>query len=202
MMEKIKTYFPNFEAWQYEKLQQAMELHQYWNSKINLISRKDITNLEVHHYLHSLSILLFQQIEKGSSVLDVGTGGGFPGIPLAIALPDVRFTLIDSIQKKIKVVTEIANELSINNLDALQIRAEAYKGIHTWVIARAVSQWDEFYSVSKKNAGQGIIYYKGGDLKAELQRVPKSHLSVFNIYEKLQEPFFETKKIVSLRQLY
>ncbi len=198
MLKLIKKYFPEFHKDTFERLAIAMRLHQEWNAKINLISRKDIENLECHHYLHSLSILKFITIFDGAEVLDVGTGGGFPGLPLAIVLPKVQFYLLDSIQKKLNVIEDIKQNLGLENVRTVWSRIEDYKFKHDILTARAVSSLPKFYSLVKKNVKKQILYLKGGDFAGELQQIPMP-IELYKIHEKISEPFFETKKIVSLR---
>lgn len=198
MLEIIPKYFPEFSNEILEKLEQSLNLHKEWNKKINIISRKDIENIECHHYLHSLSILKFIEIQKGMEVLDVGTGGGFPGLPLAIILPHVQFFLLDSIQKKLKVIEDIKQKLDLKNVHIIWSRVEDYKGKHDILTARAVTSLPNFYEMVKKNVKKQIIYIKGGDFDKELKEI-KLPYEIYKISEKIQEPFFETKKIVSLR---
>ncbi len=198
MLPLIPKYFPEFNSEVLEKLEEAMSLHKAWNEKINVISRKDIENIECHHYLHSLSLLKFINIQDGVEILDVGTGGGFPGIPLAIALPNVQFFLLDSIQKKLKIIEDIKLRLNLKNVKVIWSRVEEYKGKHDILTARAVTSLPNFYEIVKKNVKKNIIYIKGGDFAEELKLIKLPH-EVYEIFQKIQEPFFETKKIVSLR---
>ncbi|GIV43205.1 MAG: ribosomal RNA small subunit methyltransferase G [Bacteroidia bacterium] len=198
MLRFIPKYFPEFEQEKLEKFEKALHLHREWNEKINVISRKDIDNLECHHYLHSLSLLKFVNFQEGMEILDVGTGGGFPGIPLAIALPKVQFFLLDSIQKKLKIIEDIKQQLNLSNVKVIRSRVEDYKSKHDILTARAVTSLPHFYSMVKKNVKKRIIYIKGGDFAEELAQI-KLPYEIYSISEKIQEPFFETKKIVSLR---
>ena len=150
-MTEIDKYFPKLTQEQKEKYSKLVQLYKYWNSKVNLISRKDIDNLEINHILHSLSIVKIVSFKDSTSVLDVGTGGGLPGIPLAIFFPKVNFTLIDSIGKKIKVVKSICNELSINNVDAINDRVENHLDHYDFILSRAVTSMDKFYKLVNKN---------------------------------------------------
>lgn len=203
-MQEILKHFPKLteeQVLQFEKLQ---FLYEDWNSKINVISRKDINELYTRHVLHSLGIAKIQEFEKGTFVLDVGTGGGFPGIPLAILFPETRFYLIDVIAKKIKVVNEVAKALGLQNVKAEQIRAENVKGDFDFIVSRAVTNMPDFVSwvkdkIKKQNKHElknGILYLKGGDLTEELKDFPKA--TEYNLSEYFKEEFFETKKVVHL----
>ncbi len=179
-----------------------IELYKFWNSKVNLISRKDIDNLYVNHILHSLSIAKIHEFIDGTDVLDVGTGGGLPGIPLAILFPKVNFTLLDSISKKIKVVEDIRKKLNISNVITINDRAENHHLKYDFVISRAVSKMDRFYPLVKKNIKlksvnsipNGIISLKGGNLESELKQF--NNFKVFEISKFFSDHFFQTKKIV------
>lgn len=203
-MQEILKHFPKLteeQVLQFEKLQ---FLYEDWNSKINVISRKDINELYTRHVLHSLGIAKIQEFEKGTFVLDVGTGGGFPGIPLAILFPETRFYLIDVIAKKIKVVNEVAKALGLQNVKAEQMRAENVKGDFDFIVSRAVTNMPDFVSwvkdkIRKQNKHElknGILYLKGGDLTEELKDFPKA--TEYNLSEYFKEEFFETKKVVHL----
>lgn len=204
-MDIIKAYFPDFSSRQYEQLSQLDELYRFWNAQINLISRKDIDNLYIHHVLHSLSLVKIITFAKGSKVMDVGTGGGFPGIPLAIAFPEVQFHLVDSIGKKIKVVKEVTTALGLKNVTSEQIRVEEVKDRFDFIVSRAVTTLPEFYTwvepkFSKKKLHtipNGIFYLKGGDLTPEIEPFKKK-TTVFEISDFFKEEYFETKKIVYL----
>lgn len=200
----ITKYFPNNTEKQKSQFEQLQELYTYWNERINVISRKDIDSLYEKHVLHSLSIAKFFDFPKGSKILDVGTGGGFPGIPLAILFPQAQFVLVDSIGKKIKVVNEIASALGLRNVTAFHERAEKINQNFHFVVSRAVTEFSNFVPwVDKKIEKQaiasfknGILYLKGGDLTEELKLFPKAQL--FSVSEVFQEEFFESKKIVYL----
>ncbi len=203
-MEQILHYFPDLTDVQKEQFAQLEGLYQDWNAKINVISRKDIDELYVKHVLHSLAIAKVQPFEPGAAVLDVGTGGGFPGIPLAILFPETRFYLIDVIGKKIKVVQAVAEALGLKNVKAEQIRAELVKGDFDFIVSRAVTNMPDFVSwikdkIRKQNKHtlkNGILYLKGGDLSEELQDFPKA--VEYPIPDFFSEDFFETKKVVYL----
>ena len=203
-MEEILKQFPNLTDLQKEQFEKLAALYQDWNSKINVISRKDIDELYTKHVLHSLAIAKIQPFEPGTYILDVGTGGGFPGIPLAILFPETRFYLIDVILKKIKVVQAVADALTLKNVKAEQIRAENVKGDFDLIVSRAVTNMPDFVvwvkdKIKKQNKHElknGILYLKGGDLTAELKDFPKA--IEYNIAEFFAAEFFETKKVVHL----
>ena len=207
-MEEILQYFPSLSEEQIAQFEKLEALYQDWNAKINVISRKDIDELYTKHVLHSLAIAKVQSFEPGTYVLDVGTGGGFPGIPLAILFPETRFYLIDVIAKKIKVVQAVADELGLKNVKAEQMRAENFKGDFDFIVSRAVTNMPDFVSwikdkikkVSKHELKNGILYLKGGDLTEELQDFPKA--AEYNISEFFTPEFFETKKVVHLPLKY
>ena len=199
----ISQYFPDLTDLQKKQFSQLGELYAHWNEQINVISRKDIDQLYVRHVLHSLGIAKVIQFEPYTMILDVGTGGGFPGIPLAIMFPDCQFHLVDSIGKKIKVVTEVANALKLENLTAEHTRAEQVKGRFDFVVSRAVTRLKPFYrwvhdKVKREgfnNLDNGILYLKGGDLEEELKEAKKPH-QIFDLSDYFKEEFFETKKVV------
>ena len=203
-MEEILRQFPNLTPTQIDQFERLQALYEDWNSKINVISRKDIDELYTRHILHSLGIAKIQQFEKGTYILDVGTGGGFPGIPLAILFPETRFYLIDVIAKKIKVVNEVANALDLKNVKAEQMRAENVKGDFDFIVSRAVTNMPDFVSwikdkIKKQNKHElknGILYLKGGDLTEELKDFPKA--TEYNLSDYFSDEFFETKKVVHL----
>lgn len=204
-MEIIHKYFPDLTEKQLEQFQMLQELYNEWNNKINVISRKDIDHLYERHILHSLAIAKIIQFSKNSRILDVGTGGGFPGIPLAIFFPECNFHLVDSIGKKIKVVQEISNSLELQNVSSKQIRAEKIKDQYDFVVSRAVTAFPVFYNwvrekikhESKNSLKNGILYLKGGDLDEELKKF-KTRITSYNISDYFTEPFFETKKVIYL----
>lgn len=203
-MEEILKYFPNLSEEQITQFQKLEVLYHDWNAKINVISRKDIDELYIKHVLHSLAIAKVQPFEPGTYVLDVGTGGGFPGIPLAILFPETRFYLIDVIAKKIKVVQAVAQDLGLKNVKAEQLRAQLVKGDFDFIVSRAVTNMPDFVSwikdkIKKQNKHQlanGILYLKGGDLTEELAAFPKA--TEYNIADFFAADFFETKKVVHL----
>jgi 16S rRNA (guanine527-N7)-methyltransferase len=205
MEEDIRRYFPDLTADQADKLSGLEEIYSRWNRMINVISRKDMEDFTVHHLLHSLSIGRVFQFTKGVKVLDVGTGGGFPGIPLAIVFTDAEFSLLDSTGKKIKVVSAVADQLGLTNVIPLNKRVEDEKGIYDYVTGRAVTDFQSFVKLTKKNVKSsfnkpdqgGIICLKGGDLSAELGNY-RTRVRIWNISDFFEEPFFKTKKIVYL----
>lgn len=204
-MELILKYFKNLTDLQKNQFEQLQNIYSEWNSQINVISRKDMEHFYERHVLHSLGIANFINFSPNTKIIDVGTGGGFPGIPLAIMFPEVGFTLIDSIGKKIKVVNAVIEHLDLKNTEALQIRAEEFKGKYDFIVSRAVTTLPGFYSQTKhllstkqNNAiTNGILYLKGGDLTEELQPF-KKQVIVSELSEVFEEPFFQTKKIVHL----
>jgi 16S rRNA (guanine527-N7)-methyltransferase len=204
-MEIILKYFPDLSPEQREKFSRMEPLYRYWNERINLISRKDMEGLYEKHVLHSMSIARIIRFTNGTRILDVGTGGGFPGIPLAILFPQVRFHLIDSIGKKIRVVKTVVAELNLENVTTAQIRAEQVTDRYDFIVSRAVTGLPEFVkwvgrniSTVQKNAmPNGILYLKGGDLENELKPF-KKRSCVFNLSDYFKEPYFETKKLVYL----
>ena len=203
-MEEIIKQFPNLTENQLLQFQKLEALYQDWNAKINVISRKDIDELYTKHVLHSLAIAKIQPFEPGTYILDVGTGGGFPGIPLAILFPETRFYLIDVIAKKIKVVQAVADGLGLKNVKAEQMRAENVKGDYDFIVSRAVTNMPDFVSwikdkIKKQNKHElknGILYLKGGDLTEELKNFPNA--TEYSIAEFFHDEFFETKKVVHL----
>lgn len=204
-MNKLIHYFPELTSSQISQFETLVELYNYWNSKINLISRKDINEIEVRHFLHSLSIAKFFSFKPKTNVLDIGTGGGFPGIPLAVIFPEVNFHLTDSIGKKIKVVNEIKNNLGLKNVYAEHIRSENVKNSYDFIVNRAVTNMSNLVSLigdkisninNHGSINNGIISLKGGDLENELN--PFKNYKIYQLNELFDEPFFETKKIVYL----
>lgn len=199
----IEHYFPSLTKAQKKQFAALGGLYAEWNEKINVISRKDIDQLYTRHVLHSLGIARVQPFEPGATVLDVGTGGGFPGIPLAILYPDTQFLLVDSIGKKITVVKNVAQALGLDNVTAQHSRAEQVKGKFDFIISRAVTRMAPFYEWVKdkvkpeSNHGlyNGILYLKGGDLDEEMEEA-KLNYATYELSKYFDDPFFETKKIV------
>lgn len=208
-MDKIRYYFPDLTSRQEQQLEQLGALYRDWNQKINVVSRKDIDHLYLHHILHSLAIAKVISFKDNSNVLDLGTGGGLPGIPLAILFPNVDFVLIDGIKKKIKVVTEIVDSLGLTNVEALQQRSEERKGREfDFIITRAVAKIEKlrlssihlFKEEQRHALPNGIIALKGGNVNEEVKELPKSaYLEIYPIKELFEEPFFEEKSIVYLQ---
>jgi 16S rRNA (guanine527-N7)-methyltransferase len=201
--ELIKKYFPEITETQLQQFEQLFPLYVEWNEKINVVSRKDIDNLMLHHVLHSLAIAKFIEFRPGTEILDVGTGGGFPGIPLARLYPECSFLLVDSIGKKIKVVEGVAEGLGLTNVRAEHIRAEDVDQDFEFIISRAVTRLSPFYYWVRKKISpnhfhtkrNGLILLKGGDLKEEIEELERK-TKVVELPSYFQEPFFETKKLV------
>jgi 16S rRNA (guanine527-N7)-methyltransferase len=200
-MDNIQKFFPHFSDEQYSLLKKLLPLYSDWNSKINVISRKDIENLYERHVLHSLAIAKLNLFKAGFAIMDVGTGGGFPGIPLAIAYPECKFTLVDSIGKKITVVNEVINALGLNNVVAKKANVSEIKETFDFIVSRAVCTFPEFVNMTEKKvmkkAGNGIIYLKGGDLTKELA-LYKNRIIIKDIFQWFPLDFFETKKVIYL----
>lgn len=207
-MEAISKYFTDLSEQQVKQFEKLKALYEEWNQKINVISRKDMDELYERHVLHSLGIAKVQAFLPGSKVLDIGTGGGFPGIPLAILFPDTQFLLVDSIGKKITVVREVAQDLGLANVRTLHGRAEGVQEEFDFIVSRAVTSMEEFvkwtkHKIRKKSLHElpnGILYLKGGDLSEELQHFPKA--KIFDLSAYFEEAFFETKKVVHLPLKY
>ncbi len=202
-MELIIKYFPSLTEKQKEQFAALYDLYTDWNSKINVISRKDITNLYEHHVLHSLGIARFMKFADGSHVMDLGTGGGFPGIPLAILFPEVQFHLVDSIGKKVRVATEVATAIGLQNVTFRHCRAEEEKQKFDFVVSRAVMPLTDLLKIIRKNIGteqrnplpNGLICLKGGELEKETLPV-KNKTVIYDLKDDFGEEFFETKKVV------
>ncbi|HAF77063.1 MAG TPA: 16S rRNA (guanine(527)-N(7))-methyltransferase RsmG [Maribacter sp.] len=206
--EIIFENFPNLSEDQKRRFEKLEELYKDWNQKINVVSRKDIDELYLRHVLHSLGIAKFIQFKEGSTVLDVGTGGGFPGIPLAIFFPEVEFTLVDSIGKKIKVVNEVVEGLQLTNVKTINARVEEIPDRFDFIVSRAVAAMPTFVhwvkgkikKESKHDIRNGILYLKGGDLQDELKEYRNAE--IFELTNYFKEDFFETKKMVYLPLKY
>ena len=203
-MERISHYFPTLSTLQVAQFSKLLNLYTIWNNQINVISRKDLDNFYERHVLHSLGIAKVYSFEPGTTVLDVGTGGGFPGIPLAILFPETTFVLVDSIGKKIKVVNEVASALGLTNVQAHHLRAEQVKGTFDFVISRAVTAMPVFVEwvknkIKKGKASDGfsngILYLKGGDLTEEFKGLP-GKFKEYPLSNYFSEDFFETKKVI------
>ncbi len=207
-MDIILKYFPNLTEQQLEHFAKLKELYQDWNLKINVVSRKDIDELYLRHVLHSLGIAKIMEFKPNTKIMDVGTGGGFPGIPLAILFPDTTFHLVDSIGKKIKVVEEVKNGLDLKNVKTFNCRVEEIDDTYDFIVSRAVAQMETFHrwvknKVHKKHQHElknGILYLKGGDLTEELAKFPKA--VIHELSDFFDEDFFETKKVVYLPVKY
>ncbi len=205
MIEVILKYFPELSQNQKKQFEQLQSLYEHWNAQINVISRKDIDLLYERHVLHSLGIAKAMEFKPNTKIMDVGCGGGFPGIPLAILFPECTFYLVDSIGKKIKVVNEIANAIGLKNLKAEHKRAEEVKEKFEFIVSRAVTEFPSFYKwvqnkISNKQFNilpNGILYLKGGDLADELKPFEK-RVVIYELNKYFSEEFFETKKVVYL----
>ena len=202
-MESITKYFPNLSDKQKEQFAALYDLYYDWNSKINVISRKDIENLYLHHVLHSLAIAKYITFKPGTKIMDMGCGGGFPGIPLAIMFPDVQFHLVDSIGKKVRVAGEIAQTIGLTNVRTSHSRAEEIKDKYNFVVSRAVMQLPDLVKICRKNISgeqfnalpNGIICLKGGDMTAETQQFKNSR-EIIDISTYYSEEYFKDKKVV------
>lgn len=202
-IEIILKYFPTLTDKQKEQFEALYDLYTDWNSKINVISRKDITNLYEHHVLHSLGIAKIIHFKPGTQIMDLGTGGGFPGIPLAILFPETKFHLVDSIGKKVRVATEIASAIGLTNVTTRHCRAEEEKQLFDFVVSRAVMPLTDLLKIIRKNIKgeqhnalpNGLICLKGGELENEI--LPVKHKTfIHELKDEFEEPFFETKKVV------
>jgi 16S rRNA (guanine527-N7)-methyltransferase len=203
-MQLIQKYFKDLSPLQIQQFSQLQELYKDWNLKINVVSRKDIDELYVRHVLHSLGIAKIIEFKSGSKVMDVGTGGGFPGIPLAILFPETQFHLVDSIGKKIKVVNEVAQGLGLQNVKTTHGRVEDVKDTYDFIVSRAVAQMETFVRwtrgrIAKKQQHElknGILYLKGGDLTEELKKYTSA--KIYDLSRYFEEDFYDTKKVVHL----
>ena len=200
-MDIILKYFPELSSDKIEKFKQLEALYIYWNQRINVVSRKNINELYINHVLHSLAIAKIINFKNETKILDVGTGGGFPGIPLAILFPDCNFTLVDSIAKKIHVVDSIVDSLKLDNVRTSISRVESLNTKHDFIVSRAVTNMSKFLNLTKgriikgghNSLNNGIIYLKGGNLSEELKNIKNQ---MYNISDYFEEDFFKTKKIV------
>lgn len=207
-MELILKYFPNLTETQIQQFEALEDLYKDWNSKINVISRKDIDELYLRHVLHSLGIAKIINFTAGSSILDVGTGGGFPGVPLAILFPECQFHLVDSINKKLKVINAVCEAIDLTNVKTTHSRVEAIDETFDFIVSRAVTTMPEFTTWVKGKISRqqnndlknGILYLKGGDLTEELKQY--ASVKAFLLTDYFEEPFFETKKVIHLPLKY
>lgn len=207
-LELIQKYFPDLSAEQIKKFEELEHLYKDWNLKINVVSRKDIDEIYLRHVLHSLGIAKVQSFNPGAEILDVGTGGGFPGIPLAILFPETNFHLVDSIGKKMKVVDEVKEGLKLKNVKTTNSRVEEISGNYDFIVSRAVAAMPTFArwtkgKIAKKSQHElknGILYLKGGDLTVELRDYPKAR--IYELRDYFEEEFFATKKVVHLPLKY
>lgn len=207
-IDLILKYFPNLKEEQIEKFKKLFPLYESWNEQINVISRKDLDSFNERHLLHSLGIAKVIDFVPQTKILDIGTGGGFPGIPLAIFFPEVNFTLVDSIGKKIKVVNEVAKALDLDNVVGIHERAEKIKEKYDFVVSRAVTAMPQFLpwvngkflKENKNSLKNGILYLKGGDLAVEMKPV-KQPIKYYELQRYFEEDFFETKKVVYLKMI-
>ncbi len=205
MPDIIFRYFPSLSSVQKEKISLLQSLYLKWNSKINVISRKNMDSFYIRHILHSLSIAKIISFKPRTHILDVGSGGGLPGIPLAIMFPESEFTLIDSVEKKIRVISAISDELNLDNVQTIRKRVEDEEANYDFIIGRAVTQFTKFVNLTQKNISEkgnnnmrnGIIYLTGGEIEKELTPY-RDKINVWNIKEFFREPFFESKKIIYL----
>lgn len=206
MREELKRYFPFLEERQLDLYESFGKEFLQWNEKINLISRKDTENLFIHHILHSLAIAKVCMFKPNCEILDIGTGGGFPGLPLAIMFPETKFFLVDSIGKKIKVVKAVTEALGLKNVRSEQIRAEKVNGKFDFIVSRAVTTFEDFIpwtrgkisNIQYHDMPNGILYLKGGDLTEELSKVKKKY-QVFNISDYFDDEFFASKKVIHIK---
>jgi len=203
-MELIEKYFPEISKEQHKKFQLLSENYAYWNEKINVISRKDMVNFYERHVLYSLAIHKLVSFKNGSRIIDIGTGGGFPGLPLAILCPESQFVLLDSIGKKLKVINEVSKELEINNITTVHSRAEQLNSQFDYIISRAVTSLPKFVKITKhlikrnkQVSNNGIYYLKGGDISSEIKELNMT-VHTYDLKDLFNEDFFSTKKIVHI----
>ncbi|MDR1552179.1 MAG: 16S rRNA (guanine(527)-N(7))-methyltransferase RsmG [Prevotellaceae bacterium] len=209
-MNEILKYFPKLTENQMAQLSQLGDMYRFWNAQINVVSRKDIENIYKHHILHSLAIAKIISFGANTKILDVGTGGGFPGIPLAIMFPDAEFTLVDSVNKKMKVVNAVVENLQLKNVCAIRIRAEELKQKFDFVVSRAVTDlptfvswvWNKISPNGDNALPNGIIYLKGGNLNAELKatKISKRQIAIYEIKDFFVDSFFKTKQIIYIQR--
>jgi 16S rRNA (guanine527-N7)-methyltransferase len=206
-LDLIFKYFPKLSDHQQEQLSALGGLYEEWNKKINVISRKDIDNLYLHHVLHSLSIAKYVQFVPKAKVIDIGTGGGFPGVPLAILFPETQFTLLDGTRKKLKVIDEVSETIGLKNVKTIHQRAEEHKLKYHFVVTRAMANMTKLYSYSQQliekthcqGLPNGLIALKGGLLEAELKEARIKHEDIVNLTEYFEEDFFETKQLIYIQ---
>lgn len=200
-VDVLKSYFPQLDEAQMEQMEALTALYAEWNTKVNLISRKDMEHFVERHLLHSLSLSFYWQPAPGHRVIDIGTGGGFPGIPLAVMYPDTSFVLVDSIGKKIKAVQGVADDLGLKNVQAIHGRAEEQKGHYQAAVSRAVARLQKLvgYCTQGKLRADAMYCLKGGDLREEVEEIDAFPSRVFPLSAKLDQPFFETKKVVYVK---
>ena len=204
----LKKYFPQIDSLQTERLLSLVDIYKTWNEKVNLVSRKDVHNIGLHHILHSLALVKFLNFKPGTKVLDLGTGGGFPGIPLSIMMPEVNFLLIDGTLKKIRVVQDVIAKLNLQNVSARQVRAEELKGQYDFIITRAVASlnqlllWSSHLINPEDNNAlpNGIVAYKGGNITNELKELGSNYFyDVMEISENFDEPWFQEKYLIYIQ---
>ena len=197
-MYYIKKYFANLEKSKLDKLFALENIYKYWNSKVNLISRKDISNLYLHHVLHSLFIYKVAKFKEDETILDLGTGGGFPGIPLAIVFPHIKFTLLDSMRKKVNILEDIRDKLSLKNVKLVCDRSEDFDKKYDFVLGRFVSDINKFFSLAKKHSKKGIYYLKGGDTNFDFLVKKKNAFREYNLDNFFEEEYFCNKKLIHI----
>ena len=205
--DKVFKYFPNLTETQRTQIESLGQLYLEWNEKINVISRKDIQNLYIHHVLHSFSIAKFVSFSEKAKVIDIGTGGGFPGMPLAILFPETSFTLLDSTRKKLRVIDEVAQATGIKNITTVHQRVEEHKGKYHFVVTRAMASLSKLYRYSQRLINKdhcqglpnGLIALKGGQLKEELKEARIKHEEIVELSDYFQEDFFSTKQLIYIQ---